>query len=40
MKVRWTNNAVDHLVNIHEYISINSPTYARQMVDKITRRSE
>jgi plasmid stabilization system protein ParE len=40
MKVHWTNNAVDHLVNIYEYISLNSPTYARRMVDRITRRSE
>ena len=39
MKVLWTNNAVDHLVNIYEYISLNSPTYARWMVDSITRRS-
>ena len=40
MKVHWTDNAVDHLVNIYEYISLNSPTYARRMVDQITRRSE
>lgn len=39
MRVHWTANAVDHLVNIYEYISINSPTYAKQMVDRITRRS-
>jgi addiction module RelE/StbE family toxin len=39
MKVKWTDNAVAHLVNIYEYISLNSPTYAKQMVDKITRRS-
>jgi addiction module RelE/StbE family toxin len=40
MKVHWTGNAVDHLVNIYEYITLNSPTYARQMVNRITRRSE
>ena len=40
MKVHWTNNAVDHLVNIYEYIALSSPTYARRMVDNITRRSE
>lgn len=40
MRVHWTNNAVDHLVNIYEYISLNSPTYGKRMVDKITRRSE
>ncbi len=40
MRVHWTDNAVDHLVNIYEYIALNSSTYARQMVDRITRRSE
>ena len=40
MKVLFTENAIEHLVNIYEYISLNSPTYARRMVDKITRRSE
>ncbi len=39
MRVHWTNNAVDHLINIYEYIALNSPTYAKQMVDRITRRS-
>ena len=40
MRVHWTQNAVEHLVNIYEYIALNSPTYAKGMVDKITRRSE
>ena len=40
MKVHWTDNAIEHLVNIYEYISLNSSTYAKRMVDKITRRSE
>ena len=39
MKVHWTHNAVGHLANIYEYISLNSPTYAKRMVDRITRRS-
>ena len=39
MKVHWTENAIEHLVNIHEYIATNSPAYAKRMVDKITRRS-
>jgi len=39
VRVHWTNNAVDHLVNIYEYIALNSPTYAKQMVDRITRRT-
>ena len=40
MRVQWTENAIGHLVNIYEYIAINSPTYGRRMVDRITRRSE
>jgi plasmid stabilization system protein ParE len=40
MKVHWTQNAIDNLVNIYEYISLNSALYAKGMVDKITRRSE
>ena len=39
MKVHWTDNAIRHLANIYEYIALNSSTYARRMVDKITRRS-
>ena len=39
MNVRWTNNAIEHLANIFEYISLNSPTYAKGMVDRVTRRS-
>jgi len=39
MKVQWTDNAVRHLVNIYEYIALNSPIYAKKMVDKITHRS-
>jgi len=40
MRVYWTENAIGHLVNIYEYIALNSPTFAKRMVDKITRRSE
>jgi len=40
MKVRWTRNAIGHLTNIYEYIGLNSRTYAKRTVDKITRRSE
>jgi len=39
MNVHWTDNAIEHLANIYEYIAINSPTYAKRMVDRITRRS-
>ncbi len=40
MRVHWTENAIGHLVNIYEHIAINSPTYDRRMVDRITRLSE
>jgi toxin ParE1/3/4 len=40
MKVHWTENAIDNLVNIYEYIAANSAIYAKRMVDKITRRSD
>jgi addiction module RelE/StbE family toxin len=40
MRVHWTQNAVEHLVNIYEYIALNSPTYAKRVVDRITRRSQ
>ena len=39
MKVYWTQNAAEHLVNIYEYIALDSPTYAKRKVDKSTRRS-
>ena len=39
MRVHWTNNAIEHLTNIYEYIGLNSPTYAKKMVDRITPRS-
>ncbi len=39
MKVRWTRNATEHLINIYEYIGVNSTTYAKRMVDRITKRS-
>jgi addiction module RelE/StbE family toxin len=39
MNVEWTENAIGHLVHIYEYIGANSKTYARKMVDKITKRS-
>jgi hypothetical protein len=30
MRVHWTNNAIEHLTNIYEYIGLNSPTYLCQ----------
>lgn len=40
MKVHWTDNAISHLVDIYEYITHDSPVYAKRMVDRLTRRSE
>ena len=40
MIVNWTDNAIEHLVGIYGYVGLNSPSYARKVVDRITRRSE
>jgi plasmid stabilization system protein ParE len=40
MKVVWTENAIRHLQNLHDYIAANSPIYAKRMVGRITRRTE
>lgn len=40
MRVYWTDNSIEHLLEINEYISLNSPVYAKRVVDRITRRSE
>ena len=40
MRVFWTQNAIEHLVNIYEHTALNSSTYANRMVDRITHRSE
>lgn len=40
MIVNWTENSIEHLVGIYDYISQRSPTYARRTVDRLTRRSE
>jgi plasmid stabilization system protein ParE len=39
MKVLWTKNAIEHPAGIYDYIAVNSPAYAKRMVDKITKRS-
>ena len=39
MKVFWTETAENHLDAIYSYISLDSPEYAKQTVDRITRRS-
>ena len=33
MRVHWTELAVKHLADIHEYIARTSPQYALRMVD-------
>ncbi len=40
MKVHWTDTAEGHLEAIYSYIALDSPQYAKQMVDRITRRSQ
>jgi plasmid stabilization system protein ParE len=40
MKVVWSETAIAHLTEIYEYISRNSPRYARRTVDRITARSK
>lgn len=40
MRVHWTDTAEKHLDAIHAYIALDSPEYAKRMVDRITRRSQ
>jgi toxin ParE1/3/4 len=40
MKVHWTNTAEGNLDAIFDYIAQNSPEYAKNVVDLITRRSQ
>lgn len=40
MKVEWTDNALEQLWAIHEYIAQNSPEYAQRVVDRLTRRTQ
>ena len=40
MKVHWTDTAEGHLDAIYAYIALDSPEYAKRMVDRITRRSQ
>ncbi len=39
MRVFWTENAIAQLLDIYEYIANDSPIYARNTVDLLTRRS-
>jgi len=40
MKVHWTNTAERHLDAINGHIALDSPMYAKRMVDRLTRRSQ
>ena len=40
MKVEWTDNALEQLWAIHEYIARSSPEYAQRVVDRLTRRTQ
>ena len=39
-RIRWTEQAVDQLGAIAEYVSRSSPIYAEQLVQRITQRLE
>lgn len=39
MRVHWTNNAIEHLANIYEYIALNSSTYCQTDGGQDYRRS-
>jgi addiction module RelE/StbE family toxin len=40
MKIRWTYEALERLIEIEEYISKDSPSRARQFVDQIIDHAE
>jgi toxin ParE1/3/4 len=40
MKVQWTDTAEEHLDSIYGYIALDSPVYAKRVVDRLTRRSQ
>ena len=40
MRVHFTNAALQHLFGIHQYIAPNSPRYAQQTIDRLTKRAE
>jgi Plasmid stabilization system protein len=40
MKVNWTAAARTQLRDIHTFISRSSPQYAKNVVDRLTRRSQ
>lgn len=40
MKVLWSDTATQHLLAIHEFISLDSKQYALQVIDRLTRRTQ
>ena len=40
MKVHWTDTAEGHLDAMYAYIALDSPEYAKRLIDRLTRRSE
>jgi addiction module RelE/StbE family toxin len=40
VKAEWTDNALEQLWAIHEYIAQNSLEYAQRVVDRLTRRTQ
>ena len=40
MKVNWSDKAKSRLHEIHDFVAIDSPIRAKQVVDRLTRRSE
>lgn len=40
MKIHWTDTAEEHLYAIYAHIALDSPSYAKRMVDRLTRRSQ
>ena len=40
MKVEWTDNALEQLWAIYEYIARSSPEYAQRVVDRLTGRTQ
>jgi toxin ParE1/3/4 len=40
MKIYWTDTAEGHLDAIYAHIALDSPQYAKRMVDRLTRRSQ
>jgi len=39
VKVYWTDIAKEHLYGIRDYISRHSETYAKRVIDRLTKRS-